>query len=484
MGWENRSIGQDCKSMRDTNGLRPEERTDNGIILDIRQMSADVRGFQLKDITIQLQKGYIMGVVGRNGSGKTSLIKTICNVNPKLSGSITVNGYDSVLEEVLVKDEIGVVMEELAYFAASCTIWENAKLIAPLYRTFDWNILDNYLKKYNVIKDKEGDDNKYGNWNKPLADYSKGEQIRIKIAFALAHHPKLLILDEPTANLDSVFRRQLLDDLQELVETEEISVLLCTHITTDLDRVGDYIVILDEGEIVANMSKEELMELYPYGNIANVVLQITGNSEGFLLGDETDKKEGKSGIGKKKCKEQNKWRKNIKWRREDTSMKSFTVSNYENTKKVLHYIYKRSWYGRVLFGVYVFVYCFYQTFFCILYSKAYDDTMQILMMVCVAVLSGRYYDHHFELHTDKFYSFAGYLPISSQDLKKCLWSLIWQQTKLFGTIQLVLCILLGVSSDFQGHFVDWNVIFSFLFTGLVIPLVLAVFNYIKIQKQE
>lgn len=431
------------------------------IILDVHQISVQIEDFSLKNITFQLKAGYITGLVGRGGSGKTSLIKTICNLYPKQSGSITVGDYDSVLQEAEAKNAIGLVMEELDYFSNNYTIWENAELLEPLYEVFDWERLEWYLKKYHIITGEQDYRKKYGAANKPLAEYSLGEQIRIKMALAIAHHPKLLILDEPTANLDTVFQRQFLEDLQELVETEEVAVLLCTHIITDLERVGDYILLLEDGEIIADGSKEELMDKFPGKRLGEVILALTRNGqthctirrEEIITTQEIKKKQGQ-----------------------------MVYSNQEKRKRLetaLNRIYHRSLYGKILFWVYVGCYCFCQVLYLILcipgsLTKEYDGFMVGVMAVMVFILSARYYNNHYEYYNDEIYGFAAYLPIDKKQIRTCLLVQMRNMILCFGSIQLVLGIAVVILSFCQDQHIAWVLAMEFLIVGIFVPILAAI----------
>lgn len=180
--------------------------------------------FELRDISFTLPRGYIMGLVGRMGSGKTTLLKSILNPSLIKSGSVEYEG------------QAGFIMEDAPFFAEA-TLKENMDVFKNLYRNYDEK------KFYERLKRVELEDHKvYGL-------LSKGEKVRFQFAFAMGHHPRLLLLDEPTSGLDVTFRREFLYMLQEAVEKQMISVIFSTHLTDELERIADFIGIMDNGTL-------------------------------------------------------------------------------------------------------------------------------------------------------------------------------------------------------------------------------------------
>ena len=180
--------------------------------------------FELRDISFTLPRGYIMGFVGRMGSGKTTLLKSILNPSLIKSGSVEYEG------------QAGFIMEDAPFFAEA-TLKENMDVFKNLYRNYDEK------EFYERLKRVELEDHKvYGL-------LSKGEKVRFQFAFAMGHHPRLLLLDEPTSGLDVTFRREFLYMLQEAVEKQMISVIFSTHLTDELERIADFIGIMDNGTL-------------------------------------------------------------------------------------------------------------------------------------------------------------------------------------------------------------------------------------------
>lgn len=223
------------------------EKTEK-IALEIRNLSKKWNDFTLENINISLPEGYIMGLIGRNGSGKTTLINCILDGIKKNSGKIYTNGVDH--RRLNAKNAIGFILEDAPFFMDK-TLIENANLFGRFYSF--WSELDfqRYLHRFELRGSAR------------YADLSKGMKTKFQLAFALSHKPKLLIMDEPTSGLDPVFRRDFLNILQDLVSGENVTVLISTHITGDLDKIADFVTMLDEGKQVFTMTKEELMDNYP-----------------------------------------------------------------------------------------------------------------------------------------------------------------------------------------------------------------------------
>ncbi|WP_238883143.1 ABC transporter ATP-binding protein [Clostridium sp. YIM B02551] len=216
-------------------------------ILEVKNLSKEFHGFKLDNISFNLEKGSIMGFVGENGAGKTTTIKLILNTIGKSSGDIKIIGKDNVKDEVYVKSQIGYVPDE-SYFMEGSTLINHSKAIKTFYE--GWN--EDKFRRYASL------------WKLPLdikiSEFSKGMKTKAMIALALAHEPKLLILDEPTAGLDPVARIEVLDMLREFVEDGERSAFFSTHITSDLDKIADYITVIHKGRILQSIAMDKFEE--------------------------------------------------------------------------------------------------------------------------------------------------------------------------------------------------------------------------------
>lgn len=218
-------------------------------ILEISGLSKHYRDFHLEDINFCLPKGYIMGLIGPNGSGKTTTIKLIMNMLKKTAGNVTVFGKDNVKEEQSIKKELGVVFDS-NYFVDEWNMSTVEKSISPFYENWNSARYHELLAKFRIDK------------NKKVSELSKGMQMKLMLACAFSYDAKLLILDEPTSGLDPVSRDELLEILSEYIEDGQHSVLFSTHITSDLDKVADYITYLHFGKQQFTGGKDEFVDSF------------------------------------------------------------------------------------------------------------------------------------------------------------------------------------------------------------------------------
>jgi len=218
-------------------------------ILEIKGLNKAYDSFALKGVSFTLPKGYIMGFVGENGSGKTTTIRSILNMANIDSGKISVFGLDSVTDTIAIKEKLGVVFDSL-YLADHLTAKQIEKQLKPFYKDWDSKEFAGRLKSFG-LRD-----------NKRVGEFSKGMKMKLMIAIALSHKADFMILDEPTSGLDPVARDELLDILAEYIENENRSVLFSTHITSDVERIADYVTILHNGRVWFTGTKDELNEKY------------------------------------------------------------------------------------------------------------------------------------------------------------------------------------------------------------------------------
>ena len=216
-------------------------------VIEIEALAKEYTGFRLKDVTFGIPKGFITGLVGPNGAGKTTIIKLIMNLIRREGGKINVFGLDNIEHDVEIKDRIGFVYDT-PYFYEDQNLQTLMSTIGPFYSKWD-------SKKFSLLLDRFGLSPR-----KKFVSLSKGMKTKFALALALSHDADLIILDEPTAGLDPLFRREFLDMLTEIIQNEEKSILFSTHITSDLDRAADYTVIIDNGEILCCLWKDEIQE--------------------------------------------------------------------------------------------------------------------------------------------------------------------------------------------------------------------------------
>lgn len=217
--------------------------------IDVNNLSKKYDTFELKNINFTVPKGSIVGFVGENGAGKTTTIKSILNITNS-SGSIKILGKNIKQYEKEIKQNIGVVLDD-SFLSEYLTAKQINSIMKDIYNEWNENKYINYLKQFNLPI------------NKLLKDYSSGMKMKLKIATAISHNPKLLILDEPTSGLDPVVRNEILDIFRNYIEEDETrSIFISTHITTDLEHISDYIVFIKNGEIIFNLPTIELLENY------------------------------------------------------------------------------------------------------------------------------------------------------------------------------------------------------------------------------
>ncbi len=217
--------------------------------MKIEHLTKYYNDFTLKDIDFNIPKGSIMGLVGENGAGKTTTIKLILNIIKRDKGSIRIFGLDNIENEMEVKERIGVVLDE-SNFYIDLNPNDISKVMENIYKSWDNNTFFSYLKQFNLPK------------NKKIRDLSKGMKMKLSIAVALSHKPDLLILDEPTSGLDPIVRNEVLDIFLDFIQDEEKSILFSTHITSDLDKIADYITFIHKGELILTENKDALINDY------------------------------------------------------------------------------------------------------------------------------------------------------------------------------------------------------------------------------
>jgi len=205
--------------------------------------------FELGEIDIKIPKGVIVGLIGENGAGKTTLIKSMLNIIKIDSGEIKIFGKDYKKEEKTIKEDIGVVLDNM-FFPELLNAKDINNSMKDIYKNWDSKLYFSYLKEFNLPD------------NKSLKSMSKGMRKKLEIATALAHKPKLLILDEPTSGLDPVVRNEVLDIFLEFMQDEEHTILLSTHITSDLEHIADRIVFIKDGKVTLEKDKDEILDNY------------------------------------------------------------------------------------------------------------------------------------------------------------------------------------------------------------------------------
>ena len=220
-------------------------------ILQIENLTRQYPGFLLDHISFSIPKGSIMGLIGENGAGKSTTIKAALNLIKRDEGKVTFWGQDLSLSEGL-KEDIGVVFDGINFYE-TLTPAKVGNISGAAYKQWDSSLYHNYLQRFQIPADKE------------IKNFSKGMKTKLCIAAALSHDPKLLILDEATSGLDPVIRDDILDVFLEFVQDENHSILMSSHISSDLEKIADYITFIHQGKVLFCKSKDELR--YRYGII-------------------------------------------------------------------------------------------------------------------------------------------------------------------------------------------------------------------------
>lgn len=214
-------------------------------LLEIKGLTKRYDGFTLDSIDLAIPKGCIMGFIGENGAGKTTTIKLILNLIHRDQGLIKVFGLDNQKHELQIKQDLGVVFDE-SNFPDSILVPHVDAVMKRIYRNWDSNTFYNYIDKFSLPTKKE------------YKSFSRGMKMKLSLAVALSHNPRLLLLDEATSGLDPVIRDEILDVFLEFIQDEEKSILVSSHIISDIEKIADYIVFIHQGRIVFAESKEDL----------------------------------------------------------------------------------------------------------------------------------------------------------------------------------------------------------------------------------
>ena len=217
--------------------------------IEIKNIKKIYKDFKLDINNFKVPSGTITGLIGENGAGKTTLIKSILGIIKSDCKNLKIFNKDYKENENDIKDDIGLVLDN-AFFPELLNAKDINTVMKGIYKNWDEKLFFKYLKDFNLPHDKE------------IKSLSCGMKKKLEIITALSHHPKLLILDEPTSGLDPVARSEVLDILLKFIKDEDHTVLLSTHITTDLEHTSDQIIFIDDGKIVLDEQKDNVINDY------------------------------------------------------------------------------------------------------------------------------------------------------------------------------------------------------------------------------
>lgn len=262
-------------------------------VIEINNLKKSMGDFKLNIEKLEIKEGFVTGIIGTNGAGKTTLMKLIMNILNQEEGSIKIFGEDFNKDKKHIKELIGYLGQDTLY-PEDFTLEDIKSTISIFYKNWDEKLFNYYTEEFDL------------NLNDKYKDLSKGLKVKFDLLMILSYHPKLIILDEPTANLDPIFRSEFLQVLQLQMEKDLSTVLYCTHITSDLDKIGDYFVVMDKGEIIFNEDSENIRNNYTIVKGAKELLneetkkvfqQIVENKFGFR-GISNNKKDAQDIFGK------------------------------------------------------------------------------------------------------------------------------------------------------------------------------------------
>ena len=236
--------------------------------IKIKGLCKSYGDFTLRDVDLTVPGGSIMGLIGENGAGKTTTIKCLLGIARPDRGSITVLGRDMAAYGAEIRQDIGVVLDE-CFYHDTLRPRDLSPILAPIYRGWDRELYRDCLARYGLPE------------NKLIKEFSRGMKMKLSLAAALAHRPRLLVLDEATAGLDPVVREEILEEFLAFIGDEEHAILMSSHITTDLEKAADYITYLHQGQVALTGSKDDIRDRY--GRVACTAAQLEQLGPGDLL---------------------------------------------------------------------------------------------------------------------------------------------------------------------------------------------------------
>lgn len=230
--------------------------------IELENVSKQYDGFLLDKISFKVVKGTVMGFVGQNGSGKTTTIKALLGINKIDEGNIKINGRD-ILDKELVKGDIGVIFDEIP-FQQNLKIYQLQRMLQYFFINWNDEVFLNYIKKFNLPLKKK------------ISELSKGMKMKLQIATCLSHNAKTLIMDEPTTGLDPVVRNEILNEFMDFMLDEDHSILISSHITSDLEKIADSITFIHNGKMLLSDDKNMILEnfgIYRCADIKNIPIK-------------------------------------------------------------------------------------------------------------------------------------------------------------------------------------------------------------------
>lgn len=244
-----------------------------GNVIELKNVTKDYGDFKLDDVSFSVPEGTICGFIGQNGAGKTTTIKAILDVICVDMGEITVFGQDIKKDSAGLREDIGVVFDEMG-FHEFLTGKDINIMMKNIYKNWNEAVFFDYLKRFSLP------------FKKPCGDFSRGMRMKLQIAVALSHNARLLIMDEPTSGLDPIVRNEMLQIFREFVVEEDHTILLSSHITGDLEKLADEVVFINGGRVVLSGNKDEIIE--KHGLLKCKKEQLRNISDSFIVFSEVE----------------------------------------------------------------------------------------------------------------------------------------------------------------------------------------------------
>jgi len=234
-------------------------------MVEITNLRKGYKGFALEDISLNVPAGSIVGLIGPNGAGKTTTIRILMGMVRQKRGEVKIFGLDNRKYLKEIKNRVGYVGEDHHFYGDKTVAW-TGQFVSGFYRDWDTNRFQRLLSEFDISRTKK------------TRELSKGMKVKLSLALAFSHNPDLMILDEPTAGLDPIIRRELLEILRTFPENGDKSVLISSHITDDIARIADFVAFLVEGRLVLTEAKDELLSQwkrihYKKGALSEVIIQ-------------------------------------------------------------------------------------------------------------------------------------------------------------------------------------------------------------------
>ena len=218
-------------------------------VIDVLNLSKRYADFQLQINNLKINEGSIVGLIGENGSGKSTFLNLLLNQIKSEIGNVKIFGLDYVKDEYQIKLNLGVILEQ-NYFPNSFSVQQIEKMLQKIYSRWDKKLYHNLIDEFDLPT------------NKPISNFSRGMLVKLNFAATLSHHPRLLIADEATSGLDPIVRKEILSMLKEYVNDNQMTVLLSSHILSGLEQVANYFIFMENGNILLKGSKGELFNHY------------------------------------------------------------------------------------------------------------------------------------------------------------------------------------------------------------------------------